>query len=412
MKILVVSFDKSLVKGIKEALREYEVIDVKNGEEAVNTVSGYVDAVVYDAISGSISEEDINNMYQKKFKEAKYVVLVDELFPVDMNNILVKKKVKLPREEATSRIKEAILEEPQEIPETPQVEELMELPQIESFTEIPKTEEPIVEFTQIETPSFSSPQTKASESGKKVLIVSFDSALTDTIKATLGTDYEIVNVKNVKEAMDKAKEADLIIFDTISGMIAQKALIDMSQKEEISQKPYILLIDDLFTIDVDKIPLPNKYSFSREAQLGRALEKVRELLTVPSHEEISQLPAETSPAPEEEVSKEVLGLLDELFKEQKTEELPVQETEPAKEPISIVGHDLEQALKEHIKDILSQKLIEDALKGVMQGFPITSIIEKVIKEEVNRQISLIDIASIVREEASKALRERLKELIT
>lgn len=323
----------------------------------------------------------------------------------------------MPREEATSRIKEAILEEPQEIPETPQVEELLELPQIESFTEIPKTEEPMVEFTQIETPSFSSPQTEASRSNKKVLIVSFDSALTDTIKATLGTDYEIVNVKNVKEAMDKAKEADLIIFDTISGMIAQKALIDMSQKEEISHKPYILLIDDLFTIDVDKIPLPNKYSFSREAQLGRALEKVRELLTVPSHEEIkmeeiSQLPAETSPAPVEEVSKEVLGLLDELFKEQKTEELPVQETEPAKEPISIVGRDLEQAFKDHIKEVLSQKLVEDALKGVMQGLPITSIIEKVIKEEVNRQISLIDIASIVREEASKALKERLKELIT
>lgn len=69
MKILVVSFDKSLVKGIKEALKEYEVIDVKNGEEAVNAVSGYVDVVVYDAISGSISEEDINNMYQKSSKK-------------------------------------------------------------------------------------------------------------------------------------------------------------------------------------------------------------------------------------------------------------------------------------------------------------------------------------------------------
>ncbi|MGB9873832.1 MAG: hypothetical protein ACPLRS_02565, partial [Hydrogenobacter sp.] len=73
MKVLVVSFDKSLVKGIKEALKEYEVIDVKNGEEAVNTVQS-ADVIIYDAISGSISEEDINKMYQSKFKDAKYIV--------------------------------------------------------------------------------------------------------------------------------------------------------------------------------------------------------------------------------------------------------------------------------------------------------------------------------------------------
>ncbi len=405
MKVLVVSFDKSLIKGIKEALKDYEIIDVKNGEEAINTVSTYVDAIVYDAISGSISEEDINNMYQKRFKDAKYIVLVDELFPVDMNNIIVKKKVKLPREEALSRIKEALLEEPKK----------EELPTALPEIELVSPPLPQIETGYTETPPYE-------EGRRRVLVVSFDSTLTDTIKATLGTDYDITSVKNVKEAMEKAREADVIIFDTISGVIAQKALMEMSQSEELSQKQYILLIDELFTIDVDSIPLPYKYSFSREAQLGRAIEKARELLKTPPP--IEAKPAvEESPPPPQEVSEEVLGLLDELFKEQKeeipleptfekAEETPPKSEKPLLEPTAIDLSHLEKTLKEHIKEVLSQKVLEEAFKDALQELSMVSSLEKVLKEEINRQLSLIDVASIIREEASKALRERLKELIT
>ncbi len=56
MNILIVSFDKSLVSKIKEVLSEHNLVDVKNGEEAVNTVSSYIDVVIYDAVSGSTSE--------------------------------------------------------------------------------------------------------------------------------------------------------------------------------------------------------------------------------------------------------------------------------------------------------------------------------------------------------------------
>ena len=73
MNILIVSFDKSLVKKLRDALKEYNVIDVKNGEEAINTVSSFIDIVIYDAVSGSISEEDINCMYKHKYKDSKYI---------------------------------------------------------------------------------------------------------------------------------------------------------------------------------------------------------------------------------------------------------------------------------------------------------------------------------------------------
>ena len=115
MNILIVSFDKSLVSKIKEVLSEHNLVDVKNGEEAVNTVSSYIDVVIYDAVSGSTSEEDINNMYKKKFKDSKYIILVDDLFPVDMNNILPPRKIKLIRDEAIKKIKDAILSEPETV---------------------------------------------------------------------------------------------------------------------------------------------------------------------------------------------------------------------------------------------------------------------------------------------------------
>ncbi|MGB9874259.1 MAG: hypothetical protein ACPLRS_04755, partial [Hydrogenobacter sp.] len=294
---------------------------------------------------------------------------------------------------------------------------------------------------EIEMPSFNQqeevPSYTSEAKKKRVLIVSFDSTIIDTIKTALGTDCEIAIVKNVKEAVEKAREADIVVFDTISGMIAQKTLMEMSQKEEFAYKHYILLIDDLFTIDVDRINLPNKYAFSREAEIAKAIEKVRELLK----EEVSA----------QEVSNEVIGLLDELFKEQKPEEpmlesfslefpseketvleplpektpeiplqLPFQEEkemllEPfaEKTPVpQIKVEDIEKILKEQLKELLSEKLIENAFISAVREMSIDSLIERVIKEEVEKQLSAINLADIIRQETSKALRERLRELIT
>ena len=56
MKVLIVSFDRSLVKQLKNVLSEYEVMDVKNGEEALSLVNTHFDVIIYDAISGALSE--------------------------------------------------------------------------------------------------------------------------------------------------------------------------------------------------------------------------------------------------------------------------------------------------------------------------------------------------------------------
>ncbi|MFN3814089.1 MAG: hypothetical protein ACK4SM_05655 [Aquificaceae bacterium] len=410
MKALLVSFDKTLVKRIKEALKEYEVVDVKNGEEAINTVPPHIDIVIYDAISGSISEEDINNMYQKKFKDAKYIILVDELFPVDMANIKVEKKIKLMRDEAVHKIKQAITE-------GSNVAE--ELPPLESF--------------QFET-TYQEERPPSMTKGIKVLLVSFDNNLIDKIKMALGDEYDLTIAKNAKEAMEKAKDASVIIYDTISGMIAQKALSDMATKEEISEKPYVVLLDDLFAIDVDKIPLRNKYSFSREAELARAVEKIKELSKKPP---LSEAPIIETPTFEpvaeykaEEASGEVLELLGELLKEkeekevkeepppefeltvQETKEIPTEQRLPVEEFSFELKSLMEKKVTDSIKEALSQKLIEDALLGSLKSMPILQTVEKTIKEEISRQLSLIDINSIIREEASKILNERLRELIT
>ncbi|MCS6998721.1 MAG: hypothetical protein NZL86_04930, partial [Aquificaceae bacterium] len=216
MNVLIVSFDKELVSKLKEALKEYNVVDVKNGEEAINTVSSFIDTVIYDAVAGSISEEDINNMYRSKFKDAKYIILVDDIFPVDMNNIIPPKKLKLARDEASDKIVEAlfgdIVELPFQIEETlppqgiPQSqEEGLALEKIffeaEAEESLPFIQEPQVE----EVPELGK---KAPESPtlKKVLIVSFDSNLIGKLREVLSGQGEILEAKNMKEVGDKARE--------------------------------------------------------------------------------------------------------------------------------------------------------------------------------------------------------------
>jgi flagellar biosynthesis component FlhA len=64
-------------------LSGYEVKNVKNGEEALSLVATHFDMIIYDAISEALSEKDINNMYQQKFNDARFMVLVDDLFPIN-----------------------------------------------------------------------------------------------------------------------------------------------------------------------------------------------------------------------------------------------------------------------------------------------------------------------------------------
>jgi Response regulators consisting of a CheY-like receiver domain and a winged-helix DNA-binding domain len=117
MKVLIVSFDRNLVEQLKNALSGYEVMDAKNGEEALSLITTHFDVIIYDAMSGALSEEDINNMYQQKFEDAKFVVLVDDLFPINAQNLKRQKKILIPRESTPDQILSAITAPVQETEE-------------------------------------------------------------------------------------------------------------------------------------------------------------------------------------------------------------------------------------------------------------------------------------------------------
>lgn len=481
MNILIVSFDKSLVKKLKEVLKEYNVIDVKNGEEAINTVSSFIDVVIYDAVSGSISEEDINNMYKQKFKDSKYIVLVDDLFPVDMNNIIPPKKIKLMREEAVSKIKDAIsqdieastLTQGKEIFEVKTPSEEFKPSMREDFEELlsiekPTTEPPIEEgitLSKIPIEEGPSPVAGFEKAGKeaivsptpipKLMIVSFDTDIINKLKDALSSKVEILEARNVKQAMDKAREVDIILFDTISGMLAYRTLMDMSKDEVLRKKPYILLIDELFTIDVDSIPLPEKYTFTREAELSKAIQKVLELIERAPTEQAIEVSEESIPIGQEEIpeflvheeeEKDIMSLLEEIVgssigevKEEIEEEKPTveeglqefvpsqkEETPPkGKEaipsiPSEAIIEDLSKAIKDVIQAQLSQEKLYSIISQVINYEDLRAYIsgsierkmEDILRTQINETLSKIDVAQILREEAYKVLKERLREIIT
>ncbi|MDW8097287.1 MAG: hypothetical protein RMI44_04055, partial [Aquificaceae bacterium] len=331
MKVLIISFDKSLVNSLKEVLKDYTVMEARNGEEAINTISSLVDVVIYDALAGSISEEEINDLYRQKFKDAKYVVLVD-ILPVDMDNIVAPNKVKLMREQAVEKIREAIAAPPGEVSIGEEDLSILE--------GIMPTEEPELSleklFFETETAESLPPQepdlqevlpkleSVVNPGGKKrLLLVSFDNTLVDRVKEVFSEKTEFMEARNMREVNDKAREADIIVFDTIMGMLARKTLLEMAKDELLSKKPYVLLIDELFTIETEDIPLQKKYSFAREAELDKAIQKVKELVeeTAPAvREEVVEV------SPQQEVG--VMELLENILNK-KQEEFTATESPPA-----------------------------------------------------------------------------------
>ncbi|WPM32926.1 hypothetical protein IAE16_04400 [Hydrogenobacter sp. T-2] len=458
MNILIVSFDKNLVSKIKEVLSEHNLVDVKNGEEAINTVSSYMDVVIYDAVSGSISEEDINNMYKQKFKDSKYIILVDDLFPVDMNNIMPPRKVKVMRDEVATKIKDAIVSEPEAVvEEQPQeVSSGEELYLEDRDLSQPIYTEGMMGFREFDLeiptePTLSQGERVFQEDTiekplKKLLLVSFDTTLINNIREAISGRVEILEARNIKEALEKAKESDIILFDTISGMLAYRTLMDMSREESLAKKPYVLLIDELFTIDVGGIPLERKYSFAREAELSKAIDKVLELAEELPAEYLAEslmetppvwesLPAEPQPITPQEEERGIMSLLEEIIgsgigeeeapalAEEATSEIEMRETSIISEGIpnmESVAESIATAIKDVIREQLSQEKVLSFLSSFLNpeevGRQIASLLERrleeIIGEKINEAFSRIDMSQIVREEAYKVLKEKLNELIT
>ncbi len=508
MKVLIVSFDKTLTEDLKKALSDQDVYVAKNSEEAIKMIPSDVEGVIYDAISGAISEEDINALYTKKFSNARYVILYDELFPVDENNIVVPQKLLVPRDEDPREIAKKLLEFPQEAvapteeieapPQQP-VEEIVqeigeEIPEIEiEPTSLAASEETLEELSeeveealqeveayqeepqevQEEVKEVAEEKAPAGVKPGKILIVSFDQTLIDSLKATFGQKYEVENVKTVKQAKERGKDAALVVFDAISGVIAEKGLTELAGDEAMSQKAYVILVDDLFPINVDSIPLEKKVSVSRDTDPDRLKEIIEEQLSaVPQVEEevqVQELPQEEEVEevqeveeqpieelaqelaqnieemevqPQEEVIEEALPQEEEIpalealgkliegefqeveeetaVEEEAVEEVPQEaEFEKAEVPaqpqaVSISGEDINRIVESAIAKALSEDRIKEAVSKALEerAFDIRDMVADVVRREVEKVFEELDIRNLIRQATYQALKERLEELIT
>jgi len=403
MKILIVSFDKTLVDSLKEHLAQHEVYTAKNAEEAITLSPPDVDLIIFDAISGAISEEEINQLYTKKFKNQKYVILYDELFPVDPKNIQPPNKILVLRDSPPEEIIQKALEEKPG-------EEIRE-EGIEIGATVP-VEEEIKEVEQPQPKEEVKEEVQEKSGRAKVLVVSFDKKLTDNITNALKEEYNVEVVRNIKSVKEKGLEADVIIYDAISGSIAEKNLMELSEVPQLREKHFIILVDELFPIDVDKINLPNKTVLSRDAGVEaiasevdkvapkvKEEEKPRELETLAELEEKVEEKTEVeSPSIVEKKPKEVI-------EEKKEESAPV--IQELSEKLSD-----EKFIRSLLLEAISKELqgVREEIKAEVRDY-IKGALESVIREELERAFAEVGVANIIREETRKIVEEKIKELL-
>jgi len=456
MRVLVVSFDRSLVKQLKNVLSEYEVMDVKNGEEALSLITTHFDVIIYDAISGALSEEDINNMYQQKFKDAKFVVLVDDLFPINAQNLKPQKKILIPRESTPDQILSAITAPVQETEE-------YQLPTLELEIETHKqTVEELEKQESIEAlffekgfkPTEVQPESKEEVSQyipesvhpkKKVAVVSFDGTLVDSITSLLSENFEPVVIRSFRNLESLLKDVDGVIFDAISGLAAKKRLMELAKDQDIAQKPFLVLIDELFNISIDDVPLRNKHAISREESPTEIVEKFKEIIVPLKEEETTLMQMlgellEKQEAVEEKEkgteTEEFIHITKELEMPKLEESpLPVKEfvlEEQKEEPIPVPQIHIEEAVPtvsasqqktERLEDVLKgvsledikkvvEETIKEEIKKAFQGFNPSDLVRELLREELKKSIESIPLEGIIKEITYKVLRERLRELIT
>ena len=452
MKVLIVSFDKTLTEGLQKALEDqgHEVYTAKNSEEAIKMIPSDVEGVIYDAISGAISEEDINALYTKKFSNARYLILYDELFPVDENNIVPPQKLLVPRDTEPKEVVQKLVEfKPEQVEVTqPQEEAPPEAPEefeieptaltespVEEVVEVQEEQPPVQEEVPQQEEVVEEPVSPAGEiqEGGKLLIVSFDQALIDSLKAAFGQQYDVVSVKTVKQAMEHAREARLIVFDAISGVIAEKGLIEMAGDNEIASKPFVILVDDLFPINVDNIPLENKVAVSRDTDPERLKEIVREELEkapapqVSTQEQPTEQPvAVEEQEPEEQKVEEIVEEIPQVPEEIEVE--PVEEPAVQEESVEDIVQEIPQVEDVQVEEVAPKEEEEEEI-------PALEALEKIIEErklaeesaeeteEVGEEmepatvapqvdISQIDVERVIEDAISRALSEdRIKEAV-
>jgi len=388
MKILIVSFDKTLTESIESLLSEHEVFTAKNAEEALTLSPKDVEVIIFDAISGAISEEEINQLYEKKFQNQKYVILYDELFPIDVNNLKPPQKLLVSRDAPPEEIVKKIFSE--------------------------EVQEETIAETQ-ESTQEQKPQEHEERPGlPKVLIVSFDKKLTDNLEEKLKEKFSVEVVKNMKLVKEKGKEASVIVYDAISGSIAEKNLVELSEDPILKEKAYVILQDELFPINTEKINLPNKIVVNRDATVEEIAEKIEELSSQLKTESVSEEEPEHTASQEEEllqigshIPEEEIGEGESLSAEEEKESTP---TVPGN--IQTVEIPDEKVIKAAIIEAISRELhgLREELKAEVSHY-IRDVVESVVREEVEKYLTDLRVNEVIRETTRRVLEQKLRELL-
>ncbi len=345
MKVLLITFDKEMEKKIRELLKEHQVISAKNGEEALLLDTADVDIVIYDALAGGLAEEDINKLYEEAFKDKPFLILMDDLFPIEPSNVKPKVKKIVSREVDVDKIPQLVNElvskagtgatqeeqpaapaqaapppaeeekkeeapaaeesweslfgtnvvqprkkeekpvqaeessttlQPAEVsPQPPQEEKQKpETPSEGQITLTPPTEQkqpsqPSQEAKTAESKAEEKPLPESPPTKKQCLLVSFDIPLVEKIDQLIGDLCDLYTARSAKQALQKYgdKDFDIIIFDTISGVFAEKGIKDLYEKGGYKDALYVVLLDEFMPIDIDRLPVKNLRAIKRESEI-------------------------------------------------------------------------------------------------------------------------------------------------
>jgi len=385
MKILVSSFDRLLIEKLQHLLSGENVIFVKNGEEAIRNAPKDIDIIIYDAVSGLVSENDLNSLFEKAYRNSKYIVLMDDLFPIDPDNLKIPGKIIISRDRELSVLPELVKKYKELITSNKNVS------RDKSVNEYSLKTQGNYEYD------------KESHTGVEISVISKDKELLDNIKSALENIAYLKIFLPEQINKDEILNSDIIIYDTTEGVSAARELINMYQNANI---PVIIVLDDMFPIDISRIPIVKKVGIvkteirsslktivlkliseynisSRKAKKG--LDKISEVLAMDSSK--SHLKDIIVDVLKEEIRNSVRESLSGIdFKELAKNAIQSQ----------IATEDIKSLMLNSVNEIVNN--MRNEIMNIA-----TKEIETAIKEE--------DIKAIIREITTTILKERIDSLL-
>ena len=385
MKILVSTFDRLLIEKLKHLLSGENVIFVKNGEEAIRSAPKDIDIIIYDAVSGIVSENDLNSLFEKAYRNSKYIVLMDDLFPIDPDNLKIPGKIIISRDRELSVLPELVKKYKELITSNKDVS------RDKSVNEYSLKTQGNYEYD------------KESHTGIEISVVSRDKELLDNIKSTLENIAYLKIFSPEQINKDEILNSDIIIYDTTEGVSAARELINMYQNANI---PVIIVLDDMFPIDISRIPIVKKVGIVK-TEIKSSLKTI--VLKLISEYNISSRKAKKGL---DKIS-EVLAMdsskshLKDIIVDVLKEEI----RNSVRESLSSID------FKELAKNAIQSQIAAEDIKSLMLN-SVNEIVNKIRNEimniaakEIETAIKEEDIKAIIREITTTILKERIDSLL-